>query len=42
LGHTTRNQGVRVNILTFSMMFSLTVLLTVVVLWLGIVDDEDN
>jgi len=31
-----------VNILTFSMMFSLTVLLTVVVLWLGIVDDEDN
>jgi len=30
------------NLLTFSMMFSLTVLLTVVVLWLGIVDDEDN
>jgi len=31
-----------VNILTFSMMFGLTVLLTVVVLCLGIVDDEDN
>ena len=30
------------NILTFSMMFCLTVLLTVVVLCLGIVDDEDN
>ena len=30
------------NILTFSMMFGLTVLLTVVVLCLGIVDDEDN